>query len=39
MHGFLRRTQHEPESRAKGLKVALVLFGTICFLIYPLAVI
>ncbi|WP_299988447.1 DUF6632 domain-containing protein [uncultured Ruegeria sp.] len=28
-----------PESRAKGLKVALVLFGTICFLIYPLAAI
>lgn len=28
-----------PESRAKGLKIALVLFGTICFLIYPLAVI
>ncbi|WP_120633563.1 DUF6632 domain-containing protein [Ruegeria sp. EL01] len=28
-----------PESRAKGLKVALVLFGTFCFLIYPLAAI
>ena len=27
------------ESRAKGLRIALVLFGTICFLIYPLAVI
>lgn len=28
-----------PVSRAKGLKIALVLFGVICFLIYPLAVI
>ncbi len=27
-----------PESRAKGLKIALVLFGAICFLIYPLAI-
>ncbi|SDX85055.1 hypothetical protein SAMN05444358_11315 [Ruegeria halocynthiae] len=28
-----------PKSREKGLKIALVLFGTICFLIYPLAAI
>ena len=28
-----------PESRAKGLKIALVLFGAICFLIYPLAIV
>lgn len=28
-----------PKNRTKGLKIALVVFGTICFLIYPLAMV